>query len=45
MKIAKRDKVYNHISKNNSPALTVSSGEIFKVETELNGGTWLNSFN
>ena len=45
MKIAKRDKVYNVISKDNIPALTVEENEIFKVETELNGGTWLNSIN
>lgn len=43
MKIAKRDTVFNVLSKNNTPALVVEDGETFQVETELNGGTWLNS--
>lgn len=43
MRIALRDKVYNHISADNQPALTVRPDETFVVETELNGGTWLNS--
>lgn len=43
MKRAKRDIVFNVLSKNNTPALKVSDGETFEVETELNGGTWLNS--
>ena len=43
MKIARRDNVYNTLSKDNQPALCVAPGELFQVETQLNGGTWLNS--
>lgn len=43
MKTATREHVYNKLSRNNPPALTVSPGEVFQVETELNGGPWLNS--
>ena len=43
MKTAGKDNVYNHFSRDNLPALTVSDGETFKVETQLHGGAWLNS--
>ena len=43
MKTAKRDHVYNCFSPDNEAALSVRSGETFKVETQLNGGSWLNS--
>ena len=43
MRTAKRDNVYNAFSKDNIPALKVSDNEVFMAETQLNGGTWLNS--
>ena len=43
MKTAKRDNVYNVFSKDNIPALKVCDNETFMAETQLNGGTWLNS--
>lgn len=43
MRVAKRDNVYNKHSPHNKPSLRVREGEIFKVETELNGGPWLKS--
>ncbi|MBQ3295089.1 MAG: acetamidase/formamidase family protein [Erysipelotrichaceae bacterium] len=43
MRTAKKDNVYNRFSKDNIPALKVSDNETFMVETQLNGGTWLNS--
>ncbi len=43
MKTARKDHVYNCFSKEHPPALTVSDQEIFQVETQLNGGDWLNS--
>ncbi|MDO4198126.1 MAG: acetamidase/formamidase family protein [Erysipelotrichaceae bacterium] len=43
MKHISRDSVYNTLSKDNPPADYIEDGEIFEVETELNGGTWLNS--
>lgn len=43
MQKATREKVYNALSRNNPPAITVSSGETFMVETQLCGGDWLNS--
>lgn len=43
MKTARKDNVYNRFSKDNIPALKVRNNETFMVETELNGGTWLNS--
>ena len=42
MKLIDRSLVYNCLDKNNKPRDYVESGETFKVETELNGGTWLN---
>ena len=43
MRTAKRDNVYNAFSKDNIPALKVTDNEVFMAETQLNGGTWLNS--
>ena len=43
MKRIPRTNVYNTLNKDNPPADYVKPGEIFEVETELNGGTWLNS--
>ena len=43
MQKATREKVYNALSRNNPPAIAVSSGETFMVETQLCGGDWLNS--
>ena len=43
MRTAKKDNVYNRFSRDNIPALKVSDNETFMVETQLNGGTWLNS--
>lgn len=43
MRTAKKDNVYNRFSKDNIPALKVSDNETFMVETQLNGGSWLNS--
>ena len=43
MRTATKDNVYNRFSKDNIPALKVSDNETFMVETQLNGGTWLNS--
>lgn len=45
MKIIDRSVVYNELNKNNKPSAYVKSGETFMVETQLNGGTWLNSIN
>ena len=43
MKTIDKTLVYNCLSKDNKPRDYVESGETFMVETELNGGTWLNS--
>lgn len=43
MQTINRELVYNCLSKENKPSGTVVDGEIFKVLTELNGGTWLNN--
>lgn len=43
MKIAKRNILYNEISRFNPVTLNVSPGEVFQVETELNTGDWLQS--
>lgn len=43
MKIAARDHVTIEHSRFNEPALTVSAGEIFQVDTELCSGSWLQS--
>ena len=43
MKTIKKDFVYNVLSRNNKPSGHVKDGETFMVETELNGGTWLNN--
>lgn len=43
MKIIDRAVVYNTLSKDNKPRDFVKTGETFMVETQLNGGTWLNS--
>ena len=43
MRIATKDHVYNCFSKEHPPALTVRDNETFLVETQLNGGSWLNS--
>lgn len=45
MKLVTREKTYNQLSKTNKPSAKISSGEIFMIETELNGGSWLNSKN
>ena len=45
MKTIKKDFVYNVLSRNNKPSGHVKDGETFMVETELNGGTWLNNKN
>lgn len=43
MQVVTRQQLYNTQSKENTPSITVKSGEIFLVETELNGGPWLQS--
>ena len=45
MRIAVKDNVYNCFCRDNIPALKVCDNETFIVETQLNGGTWLNSIN
>ena len=45
MKRALKDNVYNCFCRDNEPALKVTDSEVFIVETQLNGGTWLNSIN
>lgn len=45
MKLITREKVYNTLSKDNKPSGIIKSGETFQIQTELNGGTWLNSKN
>jgi acetamidase/formamidase len=41
MKIAKRNILYNEMSRFNPVTLNVDPGEVFQVETELNTGDWL----
>lgn len=41
MKQVGRDVIYNSISRQNKPSLTVHPGETFRVLTELCSGTWL----
>lgn len=43
MQVQKRDVLYAEISRHNPVTMRVASGEAFKVETELNSGTWLKS--
>jgi len=43
MKHATRNQVYNHFSPANKPALFVDPDEVFTADTQLNGGSWLNS--
>ena len=43
MQHAKRTQTYNFHSPLNKPQITVASGEIFRVDTELATGDWLNS--
>lgn len=43
MRTAGRDLVYTAHDKSNKPAMTVSPGEIFAVDTELCSGSWLKS--
>jgi acetamidase/formamidase len=43
MKIAKRNILYNEMSRFNPVTLNVDPGEVFQVETELNTGDWLQS--
>ncbi|MCL2565645.1 MAG: acetamidase/formamidase family protein [Defluviitaleaceae bacterium] len=45
MQIQKRDVLYGEISRHNPVTMEVENGEIFKVETELNSGSWLKSIN
>lgn len=43
MKIASREVVYTTHSRQNEPAITVQSGEVFQVDTELCSGKWLKT--
>ena len=43
MKLITREHVYNTIDKNHAPAGVVRPGETVKIQTQLNGGGWLNS--
>jgi acetamidase/formamidase len=43
MQTASRDHIYLAHSRLNQPAITVSPGEVFAVETELCSGPWLQS--
>ena len=43
MKTLSRLTTYNHHSRNNPPQFAVKSGEIFRANTELCTGSWLNS--
>ncbi len=43
MRTVRRDVVYRHHSRSNQPAMTVTPGEAFKVQTELCSGPWLKS--
>lgn len=43
MRYVTRDVTYNTMDKNHPPAATVVSGETVQIQTELNGGSWLQS--
>ena len=43
MRQISRKQTYNTMDKNNPPAAWAVSGETVRIETELNGGKWLNS--
>ncbi len=43
MRQISREQTYNTMDKNNPPAAWAVSGETVRIETELNGGKWLNS--
>ena len=43
MRRISREQTYNTLDKEHAPAAWVASGETVQIETELNGGSWLNS--
>lgn len=42
MRLATRERTYNTMARDHEPALVAASGETVRIQTELNGGPWLN---